>query len=276
MDDPARLRALIDAATRHEYDEAFERLARGELAESEAEELRTSADPEIRQLFELFRPLGPAAKGRFDAAVEQTLSGARQAAARPGLGSQSGAQQLWRRVRRMAKVVLPLAAAAAVCIYLLSSPPAPEVVAITSLARFPARSEDGATLLGDSEPSKPGNPKVLELLAGTCWNLKLSVPSTGKLPRSLNTYFVKDSDAVAWPVKWEGWKTDQLVPTGGCARLPELAVGTWELLVVSDQKAVNRTPKEAAALCRQHPPAGASFRCDRKPIRIVPLSPSSP
>lgn len=275
MDDPERFRALIDAAERPENDEAFERLARGELSAAEVEALRSSPDPEKRQLFELFQPLGPASRSRFDCAVEQTFARQGNPAAGSGDGEPQAARLPWRRVRPLAYVGVPLAMAAAIALFFTTSLPPPEPLEVRSLERVVPRSDSGSSLLGASDTESPtAKKKPEQLTAGKCWHLQLRVRSSGRLPSSVSTYFANDSAAVAWPVTWKPHNNNQLAPVDGCARLPELAPGTWDLIVISDQRAVQRTPQAASELCRRPAPAGAKWRCDRKTIQVVPLPPS--
>jgi hypothetical protein len=84
MSDDAWLRELAqlaqeqEEADRMQLDERWDRLAAGSLSAEESEELRALAetDPEARQAYEAFRPLGPEFK-------ERTLQALREIIARP-------------------------------------------------------------------------------------------------------------------------------------------------------------------------------------------------
>lgn len=62
--DPTKLRYVLERAGRDELIAQAERLQRGELSPAEVEAMRTSEDPEVAKLYELYRPLDDLEKQR--------------------------------------------------------------------------------------------------------------------------------------------------------------------------------------------------------------------
>ena len=260
MDEPGKLRALIDFADRREYDEVFARLAHGQLSDAEIAGLRDSADPEIRRLYELFRPLDASSKARFDAAVADAFPNAAQVRAAPS-----------RRTRRWQTwAAAALAVAAVLVLYWLGTEPQPAPVQLVSLERTSPRNGNGATMLG----SQGGKSDAVQIVTGICWHMQMGVPPTGRPPKSVRAYFVRGTDIVPWNVNWQLLPNDRLAPTEGCARLPVLSAGSWELVILSGHSRFGRGPDTAAATSCHEGSLGANWRCDRFPIQILPLPPS--
>lgn len=272
MDERQQQRALLEGIKGHVYDEAFIRLVHGELSDREAEELRTNADPEIRRLYELFLPPDDEAKRRFEQLVDRTF--AKQSAAQPQPEVKRPvivAQLPARRLGRILGAGLSLAAAAGLIIWFLPRgllrPVGSQAAASPLLfysGNYPIeRNEAGSTLLGPQETDA----QKAELPEGSCWKLQLGVAKPGKLPASTRAFFVRQSSVVPWPVTFEPLPNGRMGLRGGCAGLPALSLGDWELVV---QSGTTLPDLDLAAACKNRPPSEATWRCDSYPIRILP------
>lgn len=280
MDEQSQLCALMDAADDPAYDEVFDRLAHGRLSAEEAEELRTSDDPEIRRLYELFKPADARAKRRFDDAVARAFAtaGSGRPEAIASLPLQVAPKPL-RAPRRTLPAVLALAVAAGLVLYLAYSRQSPQPVAqieppaklkVASLVPRVAYSRTGSAQLGDdgtrAEPT--------QLPAGYCWRFQLDGSGGGRLPKpeSIRVFLVQANVAVDWNVTFEALDNNRIGPVSDCATLPALAPGPWEMFILSGTDVPALTPAEVAATCAKSATDGAGWRCDSERISILPPS----
>lgn len=281
MLDDSILRALMTAADSPEYDEVFARLARGQLSEAEVESLRTSADPETRRLYELFRPLDEKSKHRFDDALSRAFASSPPLSHTEVPRSSQTRPQIGRRWLRPAALVgIPLAAAASLALYLaLLRPterqlPAPPTRLLPfSDDRVVSYSESEGMLLGSDRASS----KEVELAAGSCWGLKLRMANRSQAPAVIRTFFLQGSTAQAWHADFVPQQDGVITPKGGCAKLPVLAPGRWRAVVLSGSELPDSNLEAAATTCISVASVHATWRCDPypMPIRIVPPADNS-
>ena len=174
------------------------------------------------------------------------------------------------------KVGLLLAAAAGLVLYFsFSRPPAqtatrfaqPSPLQFYSLERVVERNAAGDTLLGSDGIKKD----AVQLVAGTCWHILLGVPTGGRVPSAVRAFFVKGTSVEPWNTTFvpQADNRNKLAPVGGCAQLPALGPGLWDLVVQSGTEVPSGVPTAAAAACQLGPTADAPWRCDHYSIQVL-------
>lgn len=267
MDDQAKLRGLRDIAFRLEYDEQFEQLAHGELSAEQEAALRSSPDPEVKRLYELFRPLDASFKRRFQTIIAEGKAPVPFAVV-VGTAS-SDAPKARRRMQGWAVLAVggALAAAAAVAILLRgeatdeTAPP----LRIASMERVVPHSSQGIQL-GSSTSTHPA---ATMLRPGMCWHMQLIPPRSSRAPREVRAYFSRGETTIPWDTTFTILSNDTLEPVGGCAKIPSLPAGDWQLLVLSGNRLPTLGLEAIAKACQTPQPALSRWRCDQQSIAIT-------
>lgn len=267
MDDSSKLKELKDIAFRPEYDEVYEQLALGKLTADEEASLRDSPDPEVRWLYELFRPLDDSFKRRFQQLIVADAPAANPPVV-PGVTRLEDARTKSSHRKRQIFVASGLSLFAAVVVLVLffadkEHPATP--LAVASLERATPGHSPGDAQMGGIEPSRPA---AMRLRAGICWHVQLKPPPSGRPPAEVRAYFAKGDSVVAWDAAFTVQPNDTLVPMGSCAKLPPLAAGEWDFLVLSGRHLPSLSLEGVAKACLTPQQNQPRWRCDRQRVEI--------
>jgi hypothetical protein len=208
-------------------DPRWEKLARGELSAAEDAELRARAEtePEVALLYEAYRPLSAQVKERI--------------AARIASAPKSSVVVL-RPWRRIAVIVLPLAAAAAFVV--AARRPQPELDARSPSYTLEASRGDRAQR--SAHETAPG-PIALQRDSTLELVLRPSTPSS--VPVTVRAFLVQGEDARAWspPIQRSA---DGAARIAGKASELGLQSGTWDLAFALGN--ADAVPSDPSAIAR--------------------------
>lgn len=204
--DAKKLPYILERAAQDELIEQGEKLQRGELAASEAEALRTAADPQARVIHELYRPLTDIEQQRL-------------------LKAASGKQVPIAAVTSLA--------VAAVALIVAVARPLDPVPARPIVASQAADLKGNHHMLGDSVPSTER--PILDV--GGCSTLVVAPQKRGdRLPSNeqVMAFFQRGDTIVPWPNKLKSSADgSHLLSDEFCTRLPDgLSAGDWQLSII--------------------------------------------
>jgi len=218
--DPIKLKYIVERAAVDEQLRRAERLQRGELSAEEIEAMRTSADPEERALYELFRPLDDLEKRRILSVTNPS------------------------RTRRTWLAVAGGLCAAAACALLyagsLRSDPARVVVTPQS-----AKLENGSRVLG---PGGDEHTPVIDLGGCTVADLRpIERDKRLAADEKLLAFFRQGDAIIPWPASFRfNEATGSFKGTEHCMPIPVegLSSGVSQLVIIHGRS----LPSESAAL----------------------------
>lgn len=206
--DPTKLRYVLERAGRDELIAQAERLQRGELSPAEAEAMRTSEDPEVAKLYELYRPLDDMEKQRLHPRR-------RRSSALP-----------WALPATM------MSAAAALVLWALPAALRP-VSATLALAPVNTEIKGGARLLGPSSSSH-GNVDELDLSGCAELGLMPAANQSGSLnaETEVRVYLQQEGNLTPWPLSLRYEPQNGVIATTSCQALPAGALHEGEAKLI--------------------------------------------
>lgn len=239
---PKRIAKLLAAVRSDEALEIGERMLAKQLTAEEEAELREAKTPEAQPIYELFRPLDEPWKKRVR---DSWLKSLREPAAEDRAEPQParGLEAVPLRKKRITGPLLfgALALAASFALWYSQRPTDRLEYTMELLAPAAApHDSQGRTLLSTGGTQR----EVESIEPGQCLTLNLR-PRTAKAQAvQAQAFWSSGETLLAWPIEFEKAATGALTNSGDCARVPSLAQGRWQLLIVIGQS----IPKEAGAL----------------------------
>jgi hypothetical protein len=237
-------------------DPRWERLARGELTAAEEAELRKQAetDPEIAMRYEAYRPLDREARERIVA----RLSGA-------GGGGRVVPIRAWRRI---AAVALPLAAAAAVVIWVERRGTEPPTLASNDVV--PAYS---LAATGGDRPARSGDTPAaggpLDLHRESRLEIVLRPATAAPDGVAVRTFLVKDGAARPWSPAVQRSGDGALRVAGAAGALLGVPAGTWDLAFAVGREATLPSDPGAVAAAVANPGAPRAWQLLVQRVHLV-------
>jgi len=224
-------------------DPVWDRLAKGELPAEEHARLRerASADPEIAQLYEAFRPLDGSVKATIAARAEASLR-------RPRVV----------RLRRVALVAGPLAAAAVLLLVLrLPRPRSGDVLAAVPEYSLDLTGGDRTTRSGEPMPA-PAPGTAVDLHRGSHLEIVLRPATAVKQTVAVHAFLVQGDVARPWDVPMERSADGAVRVSGQAGSLLGVPPGSWDLVfTVSSAGAAAPEPADVARAARGEAAGGA-------------------
>ena len=247
------------------FDDRWDRLAAGTLTSEEDAELRALAatDPDAREAYEAFRPLGPEFLARIHAAIETPPTITRQAAAPPAAASTGKVLPFGRRTWKLSGWAAAAAALAALLVVFVRPPALPDY-ALADLSGG-TRATRGAASAGAT--FAPGDRFQVALRPqtgvrdGSALEAQAFLGASRVRDNALRRVEVHTRFDAAGSVKVEG------------ALDPELSPGDWTLWLIVGRPGAAPPTGDLPQLLAAAPARGRGWVAVPVSLRIAPRAP---